>query len=344
MAKRIAINGFGRIGRLVFRQIFELGLEKELDVVAINDLTSPEILAHLLKYDSAQGKFNGKVKAKKDAIIVNDKEIKIYAERDPKNLPWKKEKIDVVVESTGFFTSKEKSQAHIDAGAKKVAISAPAGNDVKTIVFNVNDDQLKKTDVIISGASCTTNCLAPIAKAIDDAFGIKSGLMTTVHAYTGDQRLVDAPHSDLRRARAAAVSIVPSSTGAAKAIGLVLPKLAGKLDGFAMRVPVITGSVVDLTFELEDKKSNEKITIDMINDAVKVAAKKEMKETLEYLTDPIVSRDIIGSTAGSLFDPALTKEIVAKDGKKMFKVVSWYDNETSYVSQFVRTLRKFAKM
>ena len=318
MAKRIAINGFGRIGRLVFRQIFELGLEKELDVVAINDLTSPEILAHLLKYDSAQGKFNGKVKAKKDAIIVNDKEIKIYAERDPKNLPWKKEKIDVVVESTGFFTSKEKSQAHIDAGAKKVAISAPAGNDVKTIVFNVNDDQLKKTDVIISGASCTTNCLAPIAKAIDDAFGIKSGLMTTVHAYTGDQRLVDAPHSDLRRARAAAVSIVPSSTGAAKAIGLVLPKLAGKLDGFAMRVPVITGSVVDLTFELEDKKSNEKITIDMINDAVKVAAKKEMKETLEYLTDPIVSRDIIGSTAGSLFDPALTKEIVAKDGKKMF--------------------------
>lgn len=344
MAKRIAINGFGRIGRLVFRQIFELGLEKELDVVAINDLTSPEILAHLLKYDSAQGKFNGKVKAKKDAIIVNDKEIKIYAERDPKNLPWKKEKIDVVVESTGFFTSKEKSQAHINAGAKKVAISAPAGNDVKTIVFNVNDDQLKKTDVIISGASCTTNCLAPIAKAIDDAFGIKSGLMTTVHAYTGDQRLVDAPHSDLRRARAAAVSIVPSSTGAAKAIGLVLPKLAGKLDGFAMRVPVITGSVVDLTFELEDKKSNERITIDMINDAVKVAAKKEMKETLEYLTDPIVSRDIIGSTAGSLFDPALTKEIVAKDGKKMFKVVSWYDNETSYVSQFVRTLRKFAKM
>lgn len=298
MAKRIAINGFGRIGRLVFRQIFELGLEKELDVVAINDLTSPEILAHLLKYDSAQGKFNGKVKAKKDAIIVNDKEIKIYAERDPKNLPWKKEKIDVVVESTGFFTSKEKSQAHIDAGAKKVAISAPAGNDVKTIVFNVNDDQLKKADVIISGASCTTNCLAPIAKAIDDAFGIKSGLMTTVHAYTGDQRLVDAPHSDLRRARAAAVSIVPSSTGAAKAIGLVLPKLAGKLDGFAMRVPVITGSVVDLTFELEDKKSNEKITVDMINDAVKAAAKKEMKDTLEYLTDPIVSRDIIGSTAG----------------------------------------------
>ncbi len=337
MGKRIAINGFGRIGRLVFRQIFELGLEKELEVVAINDLTSPEILAHLLKYDSAQGKFKGEVKAKKDAIVVNGKEIKVYAERNPQDLPWKNEKIDVVVESTGFFTSKEKSKAHIDAGAKKVAISAPAGNDVKTIVFGVNDDTLTKSDTIISGASCTTNCLAPVAKAIDDKFGIKSGLMTTVHAYTGDQRLVDAPHSDLRRARAAAVSIVPSSTGAAKAIGLVLPKLAGKLDGFAMRVPVITGSVVDLTFETEKKASVEEI-----NEAVKKASVKN--PSLDYLTDPVVSVDIIGSTAGSLFDAALTKEIVKKDGTKLFKIVSWYDNETSYVSQFVRTLKKFAKL
>lgn len=337
MAKRIAINGFGRIGRLVFRQIFELGLEKKLEVIAINDLTSPEILAHLLKYDSAQGKFNADVKAKKDAIVVNGKEIKIYAERDPKNLPWKEDKIDVVVESTGFFCSKEKSQAHIDAGAKKVAISAPAGNDVKTIVFNVNDNTLKKSDVIISGASCTTNCLAPVAKAIDDAFGIKSGLMTTVHAYTGDQRLVDAPHSDLRRARAAAMSIIPSSTGAAKAIGLVLPSLAGKLDGFAMRVPVITGSVVDLTFELEKDAS-----IEDINNAVKKASVKN--PALDYVTDPIVSRDIIGATAGSIFDPALTKEIVKKDGTKLYKVISWYDNESSYVSQFVRTLKKFAEL
>lgn len=337
MAKRIAINGFGRIGRLVFRQIFELGLEKKLTVVAINDLTKPEILAHLLKYDSAQGIFKGEVKSTADSIIVNGKKIKIYAERDPKNLPWKKEKIDVVVESTGFFTSKDKAKAHIDAGAKKVAISAPAGNDVKTIVYNVNDDILKKSDVIISAASCTTNCLAPIAKAIDDAFKIKSGLMTTVHAYTGDQRLVDAPHSDLRRARAAAMSIIPSSTGAAKAIGLVLPNLAGKLDGFAMRVPVITGSVVDLTFELE-----KKATVDQINKAVEKAAAKN--PTLEYLKDEIVSRDIIGSTAGSLFDPFLTKEIVKKDGTKLYKVVSWYDNESSYVSQFVRTLKKFAEL
>lgn len=337
MAKRIAINGFGRIGRLVFRQIFELGLEKKLNVVAINDLTKPSTLAHLLKYDSAQGPFKGEVKSTNDAIIVNGKKIKIYAERDPKDLPWKKEKIDVVVESTGFFTSKEKSQAHIDAGAKKVAISAPAGDNVKTIVFNVNDNILTKKDVIISAASCTTNCLAPIAKAIDDAFKIKSGLMTTVHAYTGDQRLVDAPHSDLRRARAAAMSIIPSSTGAAKAIGLVLPNLSGKLDGFAMRVPVITGSVVDLTFELE-----KKATVDQINQAVAKAAAKN--PTLEYLTDEIVSRDIIGSTAGSLFDPFLTKEIVKKDGTKLYKVVSWYDNESSYVSQFVRTLKKFAEL
>lgn len=344
MAKKIAINGFGRIGRLVFRQIFELGLEKELEVVAINDLTKPETLAHLLKYDSAQGKFTGDVKAKKDAIVVNGKEIKVCAERDPKNLPWKELKIDVVVESTGFFTTKDGAGLHLEAGAKKVAISAPAGNDIKTIVFNVNDDKLNKTDKIISGASCTTNCLAPVAKAIDDKFGIKTGLMTTVHAYTGDQRLVDAPHSDLRRARAAAMSIVPSSTGAAKAIGLVLPNLSGKLDGFAMRVPVITGSVVDLTFELEDKKENDKVTVEMINEAVKEASKKSMKATLEYITDPIVSRDIIGATAGSLFDAALTKEVVSKDGKKMFKIISWYDNETSYVSQFVRTLRKFAKL
>lgn len=335
MAKNIAINGFGRIGRLVFRQIFELGLEKELNIIAINDLTNAKTLAHLLKYDSAQGRFNGNVSHTEENIIVNGKEIKIFAERDPENLPWKKLNIDVVVESTGFFTSKDGAQKHIKAGAKKVAISAPASGDVKTIVFSVNDNTLSSSDVIISGASCTTNCLAPVVKAIDDKFGIKSGLMTTVHGYTGDQRLVDAPHSDLRRARSAAVNIVPSSTGAAKAIGLVLPNLNGKLDGMAMRVPVVTGSVVDLVFELEKNASVEEIN---------AAVKSRESASLTYTTDPIVSSDVIGTTAGSIFDSALTKEIVNNDGKKLYKVISWYDNETSYVSQFVRTLEKFSKL
>lgn len=335
MAKNIAINGFGRIGRLVFRQIFELGLEKELNIIAINDLTNAKTLAHLLKYDSAQGRFNGNVSHTEENIIVNGKEIKIFAERDPENLPWEKLNIDVVVESTGFFTSKDGAQKHIKAGAKKVAISAPASGDVKTIVFSVNDNALSSSDVIISGASCTTNCLAPVVKAIDDKFGIKSGLMTTVHGYTGDQRLVDAPHSDLRRARSAAVNIVPSSTGAAKAIGLVLPNLNGKLDGMAMRVPVVTGSVVDLVFELERDASVEEIN---------AAVKSRESASLAYTTDPIVSSDVIGTTAGSIFDSALTKEIINNDGKKLYKIISWYDNETSYVSQFVRTLEKFSKL
>lgn len=335
MSKKIAINGFGRIGRLVFRQIFELGLEKELKIVAINDLTSAKTLAHLLKYDSAHGKFKATVESKENSIIVNGNEIQIFAERDPENLPWGKLGIDVVVESTGFFTSKEGASKHIVAGAKKVAISAPASGDVKTIVYAVNDNELSSDDVIISGASCTTNCLAPVVKAIDDAFKIKSGLATTVHAYTGDQRLVDAPHSDLRRARSAGINIVPTSTGAAKAIGLVLPHLKGKLDGMALRVPVITGSLIDFVFELE-----KDATVEQINEAVK----KQASDSLAYITDPIVSSDIIGATAGSLFDSALTKVITNAEGKKMYEIISWYDNESSYVSQFVRTLAKFSKL
>ncbi|MGL5308929.1 MAG: type I glyceraldehyde-3-phosphate dehydrogenase [Metamycoplasmataceae bacterium] len=334
--KNIAINGFGRIGRLVLRQIFDLKMEKELNIVAINDLTDAKTLAHLLKYDSAQGRFDGKVESKDGDLIVNGKTIKICAERDPLNLPWGKLNIDVVVESTGFFTTKEGAEKHIKAGAKKVAISAPATGGVKTIVYSVNDDILDKSDVIISGASCTTNCLAPIVHAIDKEYKIKSGLMTTVHAYTGDQRLVDAPHSDLRRARAGGVNIIPTSTGAAAAIGLVLPHLSGKLDGMALRVPVITGSIVDLTFEIEDKD----ITVEQINKAVE----KMASPSLEYVKDPIVSTDVIGSTAGSLYDAALTKIIKDKDGKQMIKVIAWYDNETSYVSQFVRTLGKFSKL
>ena len=335
MAKKVAINGFGRIGRLVLRTIFNLGLDKELNIVAINDLTSAKTLAHLLKYDSAQGPFKGTIDFTDNSIVVNGKDIKVFAERDPEVLPWGKLGIDVVVESTGFFTSKEGAEKHIKAGAKKVAISAPATGDLKTVVYAVNDNIMTKEDKIISAASCTTNCLAPVVQAIDDKFGIVSGLMTTVHAYTGDQRLVDAPHSDLRRARSAGVNIVPSSTGAAKAIGLVLPNLKGKLDGMAMRVPVITGSVVDMVFELSKPASVEEI-----NAAVKAKA----SESLVYLTDPIVSADIVGATAGSLFDAALTKEIIKEDGKKLYKVISWYDNETSYVSQFVRTLKKFANL
>ncbi len=334
--KNIAINGFGRIGRLVFRQIFDLKMEKDLNIVAINDLTDAKTLAHLLKYDSAQGRFNGKVEAKDGNLIVNGKTIKIFAERDPQNLPWGELKIDVAVESTGFFTSKEGAEKHIKAGAKKVAISAPASGGIKTIVYSVNDGIMDKNDTIISGASCTTNCLAPIVNAIDKEFKITSGLMTTIHSYTGDQKLVDAPHSDLRRARAGAVNIIPTSTGAAAAVGLVLPHLDGKLDGMAMRVPTITGSVVDLTFEVEAKN----VTVEQINASVK----KMASASLEYVTDPIVSTDVIGSAAGSLFDAELTRVITDKNGKQMFKVIAWYDNETSYVSQFVRTLDKFSKL
>lgn len=338
--KNIAINGFGRIGRLIFRQILgDEKLWKELNIVAINDLTNAETLAHLLKYDSAQGKLcccKYKIEHDESNIIVNGKKIPIFAEKDPENLPWGKLKIDVVVESTGIYCSKEGSEKHIKAGAKKVAISAPAkGGGVKTVVYGVNHEIIDSSDVIISAASCTTNCLAPMVKAIDDAFGIKCGLMTTIHGYTGDQRLVDAPHRDLRRARSAAINIVPTSTGAAKAIGLVIPRLDGKLNGFAIRVPVVTGSLVDLTFELE-----KDATKDEINKAVKAFADKS--EALTYCTDPIVSSDIIGSSYGSIFDAELTREIIGSDGKKLFKVISWYDNEMSYVSQFIRVLKIFA--
>lgn len=328
--KKIAINGFGRIGRLVFRRIFEENAGK-IEVVAINDLTDAKTLAHLLKHDTALGKFKAEISVKGNEILVNGRSIPVYAERDPKNLPWKSLGIDVVVESTGFFRTKETAGYHIEAGAKKVVISAPAGKDIKTVVYGVNDAILTSEDTVISGASCTTNCLAPIIDAVKK-FGIIAGTMTTVHAYTADQRLQDAPHSDLRRARAAAQNIIPTATGAAAAIGLVIPECAGKLDGYALRVPVITGSVVDITLELEQSPSLEEIN-------AAVEAKKS--ETLEYSTDPLVSSDIIGNTHSSIFDSGLTN-IVESNGKRLYKLVSWYDNEMSYVSQFVRTLTKFA--
>lgn len=338
MAKKIAINGFGRIGRLVFKKIVESkDFTKEFEIVGINDLTSASTLAHLLKYDSAQGRFNGTVTSDDKNIIVNGIKIPVFAEKDPLNLPWKALNVDIVVEATGFFTSKDGAQKHITAGAKKVAITAPAKEkEIKTIVYGVNDDQLNANDIVISGASCTTNCLAPMAYPIHKKFGIVNGLMTTIHAYTGDQRLVDAPHSDLRRARSAAQNIVPTSTGAAKAIGLVLPELNGKLDGFALRVPTITGSIVDLTMELAKPATKEEI-----NKTVEDFAKTT--DAIEYMLDPIVSSDIIGSNAGSIFDPELTK-VIDTDGKRLYKVIAWYDNEMSYVSQFVRTLLKFSKL
>ena len=329
--KKIAINGFGRIGRMVFRQIIN---DKNFKVVAINDLTDTKTLAHLLKYDTAHGKFDGTVKAKDNSLVVNGQEIKVIAERDAANLPWKDLAIDVVVEATGFYTSKELSQKHIDAGAKKVVISAPASGDLKTVVYSVNESTVTADDKIISAASCTTNCLAPVVNVLQNEFGIVKGFMTTVHSYTGDQRIQDAPHRDLRRARAGAQNIIPTTTGAAIAIGKVIPELNGKLDGIAMRVPTITGSIVDLTFELAKDATPEKIN---------VAMKKGVSESFGYNTDPIVSSDIIGSTFGSIFDAGFTKEIVV-DGKKMFKVLAWYDNENSYVSQFVRTLKYFANL
>ncbi len=325
---KVAINGFGRIGRLVFRQIYNM---EGIDVVAINDLTSPKVLAHLLKYDSAQGRFEGEVKSTENAIVVDGEEIKIYAQKDPAQIPWASHDVDVVIESTGFFTDKEKAQAHITAGAKKVIISAPATGDLKTIVFNVNHDILDGSETIISCASCTTNCLAPMAKVLNDSFGIKTGFMTTIHAYTNDQNTLDAPHpkGDLRRARAAAANIVPNSTGAAKAIGVVLPELKGKLDGGAQRVPVITGSLTELTTIL-----NKKTTIDEVNAAMKAAA----NESFGYNVDEIVSSDVIGIRFGSLFDSTQTKVITVGDDQ-LVKTVSWYDNEMSYVSQLVRTVQ-----
>src|SRR6476620_3547155 len=330
---KVAINGFGRIGRLVFRQIYKM---EGIDVVAINDLTSPKVLAHLLKYDSAQGRFGQEVKSTENSIIVNGEEIKIYAQKDPAQIPWGDHGVDVVIESTGFFTDKVKAEAHLKAGAKRVVISAPATGDLKTVVFNVNHDILDGSETIISCASCTTNCLAPMAKVLDDSFGIVNGLMTTIHAYTNDQNTQDAPHAkgDLRRARAAAQNIVPNSTGAAKAIGLVLPSLKGKLDGSAQRVPTLTGSLTELTVIL-----GKKTTVEEVNAAMKAAS----NESFGYTTDEIVSTDVIGISYGSLFDGTQTKVQTVGD-TQLVRTVSWYDNEMSYVSQLVRTVHYFATL
>lgn len=330
---KIAINGFGRIGRLFFREMYN---QEGIEIVAINDLTSPAVLAHLLKYDTAQGRFEATVTATADAIQVNGKEIKIYAKRNPAEIPWGQHAVDVVLESTGFFTDKNTAAAHIEAGAKKVVISAPATGDMKTIVYNVNHATLDGTETIISCASCTTNCLAPMAQVLDDTFGIVNGLMTTIHAYTNDQNIQDAPHAkgDLRRARAAAQSIIPTSTGAAKAIGLVLPGLKGKLDGTSQRVPVIAGSLTELTVTL-----NKKVTVDEVNAAMKAAA----NESFGYNIDEIVSSDVIGINYGSLFDATQTKVLSAGD-QQIVRVVSWYDNEMSYVSQLARTVRYIGEL
>lgn len=325
MAIKVAINGFGRIGRLAFRQFIG---NKKVEVVAINDLTSAKTLAHLLKYDSSHRKCEAKISNTENEIVVNGKRIPVYAEKDPAALPWKKLGIDVVIESTGRFVDAEGASKHLEAGAKKVVISAPAKGDIPTVVYNVNHKILKASDKIVSAASCTTNALAPMAKALHENFTIKSGLMNTIHAYTADQRLQDAPHSDLRRARAAAVSIVPSTTGAAKAIGLVLPELKGKLHGLAVRVPTITGSLVDLSVELEKQPTVEQINAVM---------KKASNESFDYLEDEIVSSDIIGDNHGSVFDPFLTMALDV-DGKKTYKVFTWYDNESSYVSQLARVV------
>ena len=336
MAVKVAINGFGRIGRLAFRQMF--GAEG-YEVVAINDLTSPEMLAHLLKYDTAQGRYEGHtVESDDNSITVDGKKITIYAEKDAANLPWGKIGVDVVLECTGFYTSKAKAQAHIDAGAKKVVISAPAGNDLPTIVYSVNEKTLTKEDKIISAASCTTNCLAPMAKALNDYAEIQSGIMTTVHAYTGDQMVLDGPHrkGDLRRARAAAVNIVPNSTGAAKAIGLVIPELNGKLIGSAQRVPVPTGSTTILVAVVKGKD----VTKEGINAAMKAAS----SQSFGYTEEQLVSSDVIGIKYGSLFDA--TQTMVSKMGEDLYQVqvVSWYDNENSYTSQMVRTIKYFAEL
>ncbi len=337
MSVKVAINGLGRIGRLAFRQMF--GAEG-YEVVAINDLTSPKMLAHLLKYDSAQGRYAlcDKVEAGEDSITVDGKTIKIYAEKDAKDLPWGQIGVDVVLECTGFYCSKEKSQAHIDAGAKKVVISAPAGKDLKTIVFSVNEGTLDSSDTIISAASCTTNCLAPMANTLNKYAEIQSGIMTTVHAFTGDQMVLDGPHrkGDLRRARAAAVNIVPNSTGAAKAIGLVIPELNGKLIGSAQRVPVPTGSTTILVAVVK----GENVTVDGINAAMKAAA----SDSFGYTEEPLVSSDIIGITYGSLFDATQTMVTEIGNGLYQVQVVSWYDNENSYTSQMVRTIKYFASI
>lgn len=337
MATKIAINGFGRIGRLSFRKMFE---DDKFDVVAINDLATTEMLAYLLKYDSVQGNFGHDVDHDEEHIIVGNKKIRIYKEADPAKLPWGELGVDIVLECTGFFASKAKAQAHIDAGAKKVLISAPAGSDLPTIVYGVNEKTLTKEDNIISAASCTTNCLAPMAKALNDYREVRTGFMTTIHAYTGDQMILDGPHkkNNFRRARAGAINIVPNSTGAAKAIGLVIPELDGKLKGSAQRVPVPTGSTTILTAVLKD--STETVTLEGVNNAMKAAA----SESFGYNEEEIVSSDIIGMSYGSLFDA--TQTFVERSGTGVFEVqvVSWYDNEMSYVSQMVRTLGHVATL
>lgn len=336
MAVKVAINGFGRIGRLAFRQMF--GAEG-YEIVAINDLTDAKMLAHLLKYDSSQGRYakGDTVFAKDGAIEVDGKTITIYAKPNPEELPWGELGVDVVLECTGFFASKAKSEAHLRAGAKKVIISAPAGNDLPTIVYSVNEKTLTNDDKIISAASCTTNCLAPMANTLNKLASIEKGFMTTIHAYTGDQMVLDGPHrkGDLRRARAAAVNIVPNSTGAAKAIGLVIPELAGRLDGAAQRVPVPTGSLTELVAVV-----NKEVTVDEINAAMKAA----QSPSFGYTDEQLVSSDIIGITVGSLFDSTQTKVTALGAGKTLVKVVSWYDNENSYTSQMVRTIKYVANL
>ncbi|ELL25650.1 type I glyceraldehyde-3-phosphate dehydrogenase [Neisseria meningitidis] len=331
MSIKVAINGFGRIGRLALRQIEKA---HDIEVVAVNDLTPAEMLLHLFKYDSTQGRFQGTAELKDDAIVVNGKEIKVFANPNPEELPWGELGVDVVLECTGFFTNKTKAEAHIRAGARKVVISAPSGNDVKTVVYGVNQNILDGSETVISAASCTTNCLAPMAAVLQKEFGVVEGLMTTIHAYTGDQNPLDAPHrkGDLRRARAAALNIVPNSTGAAKAIGLVIPELNGKLDGSAQRVPVATGSLTELVSVLE-----RPVTKEEINAAMKAAA----SESYGYNEDQIVSSDVVGIEYGSLFDATQTR-VMTVGGKQLVKTVAWYDNEMSYTCQLVRTLEYFA--
>ncbi|MBF0812843.1 MULTISPECIES: type I glyceraldehyde-3-phosphate dehydrogenase [Staphylococcus] len=331
MAVKVAINGFGRIGRLAFRRIQNVD---GIDVVAVNDLTDDEMLAHLLKYDTMQGRFTGEVEVENDGFRVNGQEVKSFSEPDPSKLPWKDLDIDVVLECTGFFADKEKAEAHINAGAKKVLISAPATGDLKTIVYNTNHQELDGSETVVSGASCTTNSLAPVAKVLNDDFGLVEGFMTTIHAYTGDQSTQDAPHrkGDKRRARAAAENIIPNSTGAAKAIGLVIPEIDGKLDGGAQRVPVATGSLTELTVVLE-----KNVNIEDVNAAMKNAS----NESFGYTEDEIVSSDVIGMTYGSLFDATQTRVMTVGD-RQLVKVAAWYDNEMSYTSQLVRTLEHLA--
>ena len=329
MSTKIAINGFGRIGRLTFRNLIE---SDKVEVVAINDLTAVDMLAHLLKYDSAHGRFNGTVTHTENSLIVNGKEITVYAQRDPETLPWGEIGVEVVVESTGFFTNAEGMGKHITAGAKKVVLSAPAKGDIKTIVLGVNDDQLTDADTMVSNASCTTNCLSPMAKVLDEKFGIDSGFMCTIHAYTSDQRIQDAPHSDKRRARAAAVNMIPTSTGAAKAVALVLPQLKGKLDGYAMRVPTITGSATDLTVQL-----SREVTAEEINAAMKEAAEGPLKGILMYTEDPIVSSDIVGDKRSCIFDAGVPS---AKGN--LVKVLGWYDNEAGYSARLANLVERLA--